>query len=174
MAAAVAALRDRDAVVLARPSVLLASGPGWFNRVIEAASPTSPPPGLADAGLNPFRWPGWLWGVLAGLGLIVAGIGAAAITLGPVLLSYDRSYLGLGVDDLRQINGNLVHFIQHDRISMAGNMIGLGALSTGLSPSQTLSSARAKPAPATMPRASPFRLTAMPLLPAVLNVDRQI
>lgn len=133
VAAAVAALRDRDAVVLARPSVLLASGPGWFNRVIEAASPTTPPPGLADAGLNPFRWPGWLWGVLAGLGLIVAGIGAAAITLGPVLLSYDRSYLGLGVDDLRQINGNLVHFIQHDRISMAGNMIGLGALYTGLS-----------------------------------------
>ncbi|EJZ13660.1 hypothetical protein MFORT_13730, partial [Mycolicibacterium fortuitum subsp. fortuitum DSM 46621 = ATCC 6841 = JCM 6387] len=133
VAAAVAALQDRDAVVLARPSVLLASGPGWFNRVIEAASPTSPPPGLADAGLNPFRWPGWLWGVLAGVGLIVAGIGAAAITLGPVLLSYDRSYLGLGVDDLRQINGNLVHFIQHDRISMAGNMIGLGALYTGLS-----------------------------------------
>ncbi len=53
--------------------------------------------------------------------------GAGAITLGPVLLSYDRSYLGLGVDDLRRINDNLVHFIQHDRISMAGNMIGLGS-----------------------------------------------
>jgi hypothetical protein len=131
---AVAALQDPDAIVLARPSVLLATGPGWFNRVIEAASQTSaPPPSLADAGLNPFRWPGWLWGVLAGLGLMVAGAGAGAITLGPVLLSYDRSYLGLGVDDLRQINDNLVHFIQHDRISMAGNMIGLGALYTGLS-----------------------------------------
>ncbi|TGB39548.1 hypothetical protein [Mycolicibacterium peregrinum] len=131
--AAVAALRDPDAIVLARPSVLLATGPGWFNRVIEAASPASPPPRLADAGLNPFRWPGWLWGVLAGLGLMVAGVGAGAITLGPVLLSYDRSYLGLEVNDLRQINDNLVHFIQHDRISMAGNMIGLGALYAGLS-----------------------------------------
>ncbi|MGV0593148.1 hypothetical protein [Mycolicibacterium porcinum] len=133
VAAAVDALRDPGAVVLARPTVLLATGPGWFNRVIEAASqPSPPPPGLADAGLNPFRWPGWLWGVLAGLGLIVAGIGAGAITLGPVLLSYDRSYLGLGLDDLHRINDNLVHFIQHDRISMAGNMIGLGALYTGL------------------------------------------
>lgn len=133
IAAAVAALQDPDAVVLARPTVLLAAGPGWFNRVIEAAAPPSPrPPGLADAGLNPFRWPGWLWGVLAGLGLVVAGIGAGAITLGPVLLSYDRSYLGLDVDDLRRINDNLVHFVQHDRISMAGNMIGLGALYTGL------------------------------------------
>jgi hypothetical protein len=134
IAAAVTALQDSSAVVLARPAVLLATGPGWFNRVIEAASQTSiRPPGLADVGLNPFRWPGWLWGVLAGLGLMVAGIGAGAIALGPVLLSYDRSYLGLGVDDLHRINDNLVHFIQHDRISMAGNMIGLGALYTGLS-----------------------------------------
>ncbi|KHO27163.1 hypothetical protein QQ44_06535 [Mycolicibacterium setense] len=131
--AAVAVLQDPASVVLARPSVLLASGPGWFNRVIEAASrPASRPPGLAEAGANPFRWPDWLWGVLAGLGLIVAGVGAGAITLGPVLMSYDRSYLGLGVDDLRRINDNLVHFIQHDRISMAGNMIGLGVLYAGL------------------------------------------
>lgn len=134
VAAAVVALQDDTTVVLARPAVLLASGPGWFNRVIEAAARTPDrPPSLADAGANPLRWPGWLWGVLAGLGLIVAGIGAGAIALGPVLLSYDRSYLGLGVDDLRRINDNLVHFIQHDRISMAGNMIGLGALYTGLS-----------------------------------------
>ncbi|MFV8053462.1 hypothetical protein [Mycobacterium sp. 48b] len=133
VAAAVTALRNSSATVLARPAVLVAAGPGWFNRVIEAAStPPTQPPGLADAGLNPFRWPGWLWGALAGLGLIVAGLGAGAITLGPVLLSYDRSYLGLGIDDLHRINDNLVHFIQHDRISMAGNMIGLGALYTGL------------------------------------------
>lgn len=134
VAAAVTALQDGSAVVLARPTVLLASGPGWFNRVIEAAAQTpARPPVVADAGANPVRWPGWLWGVLAGLGLIVAGIGAGAITLGPVLLGYDRSYLGLGVDDLHRINDNLVHFIQHDRISMAGNMIGLGVLYAGLS-----------------------------------------
>ncbi|MCG7611043.1 MULTISPECIES: hypothetical protein [Mycobacterium] len=134
VAAATAALEVPEAIVLARPEVLLASGPGWFNRVIEAAAQSSSPsPGLADIGGNPLRWPGWWWGVLAGLGLIVAGIGAGAIALGPVLLGYDRSYLGLEVDDLHRINRNLVHFIQHDRISMAGNMIGLGALYAGLS-----------------------------------------
>lgn len=130
---AAAALADPDAVVLARPSVLLDSGPGWFNRVIEASTPTEEPPGLRNIGPNPVRWPSWVWGMLAGIGLIVAGVGAGAIAAGPVLLGYDRDYLGLGVDDLRRINANLVHFIRHDRISMAGNMIGLGALYVGLS-----------------------------------------
>ncbi|BAX99081.1 hypothetical protein MSTE_03783 [Mycobacteroides stephanolepidis] len=48
---------------------------------------------LADA-VAPFvgavSWPAWIWGALVGLGLIAAGIGAAAISLGPVLLWFDR------------------------------------------------------------------------------------
>lgn len=131
--AALRALREPTAVVLARPPVLIAAGPGWFNRVIEAATPTAPAPSLRGVGTNPLRWPGWLWGMLVGVGLIVAGIGAAAIALGPVLLGYDRDFLGLSVDDLHQINPNLVAFLRHDRISMAGNMIGLGVLYLGLS-----------------------------------------
>ena len=54
-------------------------------------------------------------------------ISVAATWLG-VLLAYDRDYLGLTVDDLERINDNLVDFLRHDRITMAGNMIGIGAL----------------------------------------------
>jgi hypothetical protein len=133
IAAAFAALHGPGTTVLARPVVLTAAGPGWFNRVIEAATPTSAPPGLRDVGLDPRRWPAWFWGTLVGIGLVIAGIGAAAIALGPVLLAYDRAYLGLTVDDLDRINDNLVHFLRHDRITMAGNMIGIGALYVGLS-----------------------------------------
>lgn len=126
-------LADPSMTVLATPAVLIAAGPGWFNRVIEAAAPTSAPKALRDIGFDPRRWPAWIWGALVGLGLIVAGIGAAAIALGPVLLWYDSDYLGLSVHDLHGVNHHLVGFLQHDRLTMAGNMIGIGVLYLGLS-----------------------------------------
>ncbi|MFF2556976.1 hypothetical protein ACFVUS_38650 [Nocardia sp. NPDC058058] len=133
VANAVAALRDSDDVVLANPAVLIAAGPSWFNRVIEAAGESEArTPGLRDVSWDPRRWPGWFWGLLVGVGMIVAGVGAAAITLGPVLLWYDRDYLGTDLDGLHGINHHLVHFLQHDRITMAGNMIAIGCLYCGL------------------------------------------
>jgi hypothetical protein len=130
---AYSALADPAATVLATPAVLLAAGPGWFNRVIEAATPTAAAPDLRSVPRNPVRWPSWCWGLLVGLGLIVAGLGAAVIALGPVLLWYDRDYLGASVTDLHAVNEHLVGFLQHDRLTMAGNMIGIGVLYAGLS-----------------------------------------
>ncbi|MEO3753731.1 hypothetical protein [Streptomyces sp. B6B3] len=129
---AAAALGEPGAVVLARPAVLVAAGPAWFARVAEAATPTASAPALRDVGRDPRRWPAWWWALLVGLGMTVAGLGAAAITLGPVLLWYDRDYLGMTPHDLRAANHHVVHFLQHDRITMAGTMVALGALYTGL------------------------------------------
>ncbi|WP_329180892.1 hypothetical protein OG754_39050 [Streptomyces decoyicus] len=130
--AAAAAIEEPDAVVLARPGVLVAAGPGWFARVTEAATPTAPAPLLRDIGRDPRRWPAWWWALLVGLGMTGAGLGAAAITLGPVLLWYDRDYLGMTLHELHAANHHLVHFLQHDRITMAGTMVAIGALYTGL------------------------------------------
>jgi hypothetical protein len=88
--------------------------------------------------INPARWPNWTWAVLVSVGLIVAGIGAAAIALGPVLLFYDRSYLGATLTDLARINPHLIGFLQHDRITMAGNMIGIGILYLALAQAMRL------------------------------------
>lgn len=132
LGAAVVALADPRLTVLATPAVLIAAGPGWFSRVIEAATPTSPPAPLGALPADPRRWPGWLWAALAGIGLIAAGFGAAAIALGPVLLGYDRDYLEASVTDLHHVNSHLVGFLQHDRITMAGNMIAIGVLYLGL------------------------------------------
>jgi hypothetical protein len=130
--AAAAAIEEPDTVVLARPEVLVAAGPGWFARVTEAATPTTPAPGLRDLGRDPRRWPAWWWALLVGLGMTGAGLGAAVITLGPVLLWYDRDYLGMTLHELHAANHHLVHFLQHDRITMAGTMVAIGALYTGL------------------------------------------
>jgi hypothetical protein len=108
--------------VLVSPSVLIEAGPGWFNRVAEAATTTRPSSSRQ-----------WQWGLVVGLGMIVAALGAAAITLGPVLLWYDREYLGMDVGQLHAINHHLVHFLRHDRITMAGTMAAIGVLYCGLS-----------------------------------------
>jgi hypothetical protein len=129
---AVHALADPAKVVLVTPSVLVEEGPGWFARVAEAVPPPSPAASVRDAGRDPRRWPVWWWGLLVGIGMISAGLGAAAITLGPVLLWYDREFLGMGLDRLRGINPHLVHFLQHDRITMAGTMVAIGVLYVGL------------------------------------------
>ncbi|GIE75502.1 hypothetical protein Aph02nite_14520 [Actinoplanes philippinensis] len=126
------ALADPDAVVLATPALLVAAGPGWFQRVIEAETPAGPAPSPRDAGPDPRRWPAWLWALLVGLGMIGGGVGAALITLGPVLLWYDNDYLGMRREQLAALNDRLVPFLQHDRITMAGTMVAIGILYAGL------------------------------------------
>jgi len=118
--------------VMATTDVLTAAGPAWFRRVLEAATSTAPPQRLRDVPRDPRRWPSWVWGVLVGFGMICAGVGAAVITLGPVLLWYDRDYLGLSARGLDHIDPNLVDFLQHDRLTMAGTMVSIGVLYTGL------------------------------------------
>ncbi|MBM7809379.1 hypothetical protein [Saccharothrix algeriensis] len=129
VAAAVRALADPDAVVLATPSALVEAGPGWFARVAEAATPTTPPPRAPGRGL---RRPAWWWGLLVGLGMVAGGLVAALITLGPVLLWYDREFLGADVARLHAVNHRLVGFLRHDRITLAGAMVSIGVLYAGL------------------------------------------
>ncbi|MFB9884676.1 hypothetical protein ACFFMN_42765 [Planobispora siamensis] len=132
VAPAAAALADPGVTVLATPAVLVAAGPGWFQRVIEAVTPTEPPPGLREITADPRRWPQWWWGLLVGLGMIGAGLGAALITIGPLLLWYDKGYLGVDRHHLDAVNRHLVPFLQHDRITMAGTMVAIGVLYAGL------------------------------------------
>lgn len=131
-AAALDALADPGSTVLATPALLVRSGPGWFQRVVEAGTPTGSPAPLRSVGRDPRRWPAWLWGLLVGLGMVGAGLGAALITLGPLLLWYDRAYLGMDRTQLGDLNDRLVPFLQHDRITMAGTMVAIGVLYAGL------------------------------------------
>ena len=125
-------LADPAKIVLATPALLIEAGPGWFGRVMEAATPTAPAPALRDAGLDPRRWPAWCWGLVAGAIMALAGLVAAAVTLGPVLLWYDRAFLGMSPDALHAVNHHLVHFLRHDRITLAGTMVAIGVLYAGL------------------------------------------
>jgi hypothetical protein len=122
----------RQETVLASPSLLVAAGPGWFQRVNEAAAPLTPNTAPATPGWDPRRWPAWWWGYLVGIGMVTGGVVAAAITLGPLLLWYDQDYLGGDRAYLNSVNHHLVHFLQHDRITLAGTMVSIGVLYAGL------------------------------------------
>lgn len=127
------ALANPAKTVLATPALLIEAGPGWFGRVMEAATPTAPAPSPRDVGRDPRRWPAWWWGLVAGAVIAVAGLVAAAVALGPVLLWYDRAFLGMDREALHDVNHHLVHFLRHDRITLAGTMVANGVLYAGLS-----------------------------------------
>ena len=117
------------AMVLATTECLIEAGPGWFHRSTlaymarrRAGEARPPQPALP-----------WMAGLGLGLGMIAGGLGAAAVALGPVLLPYDQVYLGLSARTLANINTRLIHFLQHDRITLAGTMIAIGILYASLS-----------------------------------------
>jgi hypothetical protein len=116
--------------VLADQEGLIAAGPAWFQR---ATAEILDRAGLFNAGATSGPRVAWLAGVGLGLGMIAGGLGAAAVALGPVLLPYDASYLRLDASTLGRLNPQLIHFLQHDRITLAGTMVALGILYASLS-----------------------------------------
>ncbi|WP_391572327.1 hypothetical protein [Cohnella sp.] len=107
-------------------SGLVDSGPGLPKRINEAViherlsgTPTPVPPSF---------WKHWGWMCLLGLGMIFGGVVAWLIAESSVLLPYDEDYLGMARDEVGRINEHLLHFMSHDRITLAGTMISIGIL----------------------------------------------
>ncbi|MCR2803494.1 hypothetical protein [Paenibacillus soyae] len=103
---------------------LVYSGPGLPKRINEAIMYETvrrePPPEPI-----PF-WRNWGWMCLLGVGMIVGGLFAWWIGETSVLLSYDLSFLGMSAADIHRVNHHLLHFMSHDRITLAGTMISIG------------------------------------------------
>ncbi|MBO9598279.1 MAG: hypothetical protein J7559_10755, partial [Cohnella sp.] len=70
----------------------------------------------------------WGWMYLLGLGMIIGGLMAWFIAGTTVLLPYDERFLGVTAAELEAFNGHLLHFMSHDRITLAGTMLSLGIL----------------------------------------------
>lgn len=107
-------------------SGLVYAGPGLPKRVNEAIlyeklrSEPKPP--------EPSFWKHWGWMCLMGLGMILGGLLAWLVAATTVLLPYDVAFLGMHHHDIHRINENLLHFMSHDRITLAGTMISIGIL----------------------------------------------
>ena len=102
---------------------MAADGPGLITRITEAIVALSPAAAPAVS-FDPRRWPGWMWALLNGIGLICGGIGAAVITLGPVLLWYDQALTRTESDAC----GPKSALVLAGAASLAGSMVATGTL----------------------------------------------
>lgn len=77
---------------------------------------------------EPSFWRHWGWMCLLGIGMMAGGLIAWMIAVTTVLLPYDEDYLGMTWRQLRDLHPHLLHFMSHDRITLAGTMISIGIL----------------------------------------------
>ncbi|NHW33751.1 hypothetical protein GQF04_03795 [Paenibacillus aceris] len=105
-------------------SGLVYAGPGLPKRINEAIlydrirETEEPQP--------PSFWANWGWMSLLGFSMIIGGLLAWLIAATSVLLPYDETFLGVSRSVINRFNGHIIHFMSHDRITLAGTMISLG------------------------------------------------
>ena len=115
------------------------AGPGLAKRgnetllTLRAGAASSAPVLTPTPGIRAALRSGWLWLLLLGLGMFVAGGVVFWVGMTRVLLPYDETFLGLGRDALSGINPRLIGFMRHDRITLAGTLMSIGILYVSLS-----------------------------------------
>ncbi|WP_239696486.1 hypothetical protein [Paenibacillus oryzisoli] len=82
--------------------------------------------GALSARPTPPFWANWGWMSLLGLSMIIGGVLAWFIAATTVLLPYDEDFLGRSRTEISRFNSHLLHFMSHDRITLAGTMISIG------------------------------------------------
>jgi dihydroorotate dehydrogenase len=118
-------------------SGLVYSGPGLPKRVNDALEFASEQPAAAPPpnGVSPLRPTErtWFWTALMGTGMLIGATLALVIAATRVVLPYDEHFAGMTRQELAAINDRLLHFMTHDRVSLAGTMVSIGLLYMGLS-----------------------------------------
>ena len=122
-------------------SGLVFGGPGLPKRVNEALLcellPRAGAPNhtVFEADETAERAPAmtWFWTLLMGLGMLFGSALTLAIAATRVLLPYDEAFLGMSRVQLNALNPQLLPFMMHDRVTLAGTMVALGVLYVGLS-----------------------------------------
>jgi len=126
-------LFDSGADLVAVGAGLVHIGPGLPKRLNEALEHRA----TAQAGGTPSARPperlAWLWGLGLGVAMGIGALMAIAIALTTVLLPYDEAYLGRTRDAIAAFNPRVLHFMTHDRLTLAGTMLSLAVIYVMLS-----------------------------------------
>ena len=72
----------------------------------------------------------WPWTLLMGIGMLAGSVLAFAIATTRVVLPYDEHFVGLTRHELAALNQQLLPFLTHDRVTLAGAMVVASACST--------------------------------------------
>jgi dihydroorotate dehydrogenase len=108
---------EAGADLVAVDSGLVFSGPGLPKRIGDAVLFANATPPSPEAETPRTTEQSWFWAFLMGLGMLFGSILALGIAMTRVVLPYDEQFAGL----------------THDRVSLAGIMVAIGVLYSGLS-----------------------------------------
>lgn len=97
----------------------VSAGPGLPKRINE---------GLLDNDDSMTEYEGWKWYWFFGLTIFLGGLLALFFSMTDVILPYDEAFLQLTRTELNAINPNLIYFMAHDRMTLAGTMLSGGIL----------------------------------------------
>lgn len=107
-----------DLVMLSSGYVL--SGPGLPKRINEA---------LVDVQTSErTEYSGWIWHWMFGFIMLVAGLITLLVSMTVVILPYDETFLQTTREQIMNVNPNILQFMQHDRMTVAGTMVSGGFL----------------------------------------------
>lgn len=95
------------------------SGPGLPKRINE---------GILENYPGHLENQGWKWYWLFGVFILMGGLLALVFSMTTVVLPYDEAFLQITREELLLINPNLLYFMAHDRMTLAGTMISGGIL----------------------------------------------
>ena len=124
-------LLDAGADLVLVDTGLIFSGPGLPKRINDALLFHR-----TRGQTAPAERPGemtWFWTALLGFGMLMGGLMALVIAATSVVLPYDEAIVGLSRAELGRLNPRLLAFMAHDRVSLAGVMLAVGAMYLGLS-----------------------------------------
>ncbi len=126
-------LKQQGADLIEADTGLIITGPGLLKRINEALlfyECQSRPVPVQPAHSVELTW---FWCMIMGAGMLAGSILALLFSATTVILPYDESFLGMTRQQMKTINPNLLHFMAHDRTTLAGAMIAIGILYVGLS-----------------------------------------
>lgn len=113
-------------------SGLVFSGPGLIKRTNEGLLVANHPCSASPPAPEPAPRTAWYWIWLLGLAMLIGGALALGIAGTRVVLPYDEHFVGMTRAELAALNPRLLDFMTHDRVTLAGTMLALGILYSGL------------------------------------------
>lgn len=133
------AFLDAGADLISLSHGFVFTGPGTPKRIneaiaarCEASAGAQPEPESLPESLMGAARHAWFWSAILGLAMTIGAMLAGFFALTRVILPYDESATGLTREALAALNPRILHFMAHDRFTLAGTMLSLGFLYSGL------------------------------------------
>jgi hypothetical protein len=124
------ALHEAGAQLLQLDTGLIFTGPTLGKRVNQALLDFRPTSIASAETVTQTRITrqSWFWLLMLGLGMLFGSLIALGIATTAVVLPYDEQFVGLSAAQIDELNPRLLHFLTHDRVTLAGVMVAVGVL----------------------------------------------